>query len=109
MKVIDLYQRLNIPPKQLRKFCQQWNIIELSLFGSILRDDFYSHSDIDVLVSFAPNVKITFFDLHLMETQLSQLCNRPVDVISKRAILRSHNWIRRKNILDNAQVIYEHR
>ena len=36
-----------LPIEQITKFCQQWQIIELSLFGSILRDDFHADSDID--------------------------------------------------------------
>ena len=109
MKFIELYQRLNILPQQLKEFCQQWSIIELAIFGSILRDDFGSDSDIDFLVSFSPSAKITFFELERMEQQLSRLCHRPIDIVTKRAILKSHNWIRRKNILDQAKVIYEQR
>lgn len=109
MKIIDLYQRLNTSPHQLGEFCQQWNIVELALFGSVVRDDFRSDSDIDLLVSFAPHTKITFFDLDVMETKLSQLFHRPVDITTKRAIEQSHNWIRRQNILDGAKVIYEQR
>jgi predicted nucleotidyltransferase len=45
-----------LPIDQITKFCQHWQIIELSLFGSILRDDFHADSDIDILVAFAPTV-----------------------------------------------------
>ncbi len=38
-----------LPIDQINKFCQHWQIIELSLFGSILRDDFHADSDIDIL------------------------------------------------------------
>lgn len=79
------------------------------LFGSVLREDFNVDSDIDLLVSFAEDAKITFFDLDTIEEEFSKLFNRPVDVVTKAAIERSHNWIRRKNILDNSQVIYEQR
>jgi hypothetical protein len=61
------------------------------------------------LVSFAEDAKITFFDLDTIEQQLSKLFNRPVEVVTKRAIEQSHNWIRKKNILENAQIIYEQR
>ena len=37
-------------------FCQRWQIVELALFGSVLRDDFGPESDVDVLVRFAPEV-----------------------------------------------------
>ena len=109
MKLTDLQQRLNLKTTEIKQICQQWQITELALFGSVLREDFRSDSDIDVLVSFAENAKITFFDLDAIENQLSQLFNRPVDLVTKKAIQKSHNWIRRQNILSDSQVIYEQR
>ncbi|MBE9047259.1 nucleotidyltransferase domain-containing protein [Pleurocapsales cyanobacterium LEGE 10410] len=104
---IDL--RLKIPSLKLEEICQQWQIVELALFGSILKDDFNPKSDIDILVSFADGAKITFFDLNIIEEQLSNLFNRPVDLVTKQAVEQSHNWIRKENILDNSIVIYEQR
>ena len=109
MKIINLDQHFNIQPNQLQEFCQQRQITELALFGSVLRDDFNPQSDIDILVSFAKEAKITFFDLDTIESQLSKLFNRPVDLVTKQAIEQSHNWIRRNNILNHAKVIYEKR
>jgi len=100
---------LSLPSESLTKLCQHWQIVELSLFGSILREDFNADSDIDVLVKFSEEAKITFFDLDLIEQQLTQLFHRPVDVVTKQAIEQSHNPIRRKNILNNSKVIYEQR
>jgi predicted nucleotidyltransferase len=108
-QMINFKQRLNTPLEKIQEFCQHWNIVELAIFGSILREDFDSDSDIDFLVSFVPNAKITFFDLEEMEQQLSELCDRPIDIVTKKAILNSHNWIRRRNILEQAKVIYEQR
>ena len=71
----ELYQRLKIKPDRLKNICQQWKITELALFGSVLRDDFNARSDIDVLVSFEQNITITFFDLDILEEQLSLLFN----------------------------------
>ena len=93
----------------ITKLCQQWQIKELALFGSVLRDDFNPRSDIDVLISFTENAKITFFDLDKIEQQLSDIFHRPVDVVTKKAIEQSHNWIRKRNILERSQVIYEQR
>lgn len=104
-----IYQRLKIQPTQLQEICEKWQIIELALFGSVLRDDFNSQSDVDILVSFADQAKITFFDLNTIEEQLSKLFDRPVDLVTKRAIEQSHNWIRKKNILSDSRVIYEQR
>ena len=102
-------KNIHLKNKKIEQFCQQWQIEELALFGSVLREDFNSKSDIDVLVSFAEDAKITFFDLDKIEQQLSKIFNRPVDVVTKRAIEKSHNWIRKKNILENAKIIYEQR
>lgn len=104
--MINIYQRLNTNQQDLIQLCQEGKIIELALFGSILRDDFNSESDIDLLVTFAKDAKITFFDLDSIENQFSRLFKRPVDVVTKKAINNSHNPIRKKNILDNLKVIY---
>jgi uncharacterized protein len=97
------------PVETLARLCQQWQITELALFGSVLREDFNASSDIDFLVTFSESAKITFFDLDAIEQQLSHLVGRPVDLVTRRAIEQSHNSIRRENILGNARVIYEQR
>jgi uncharacterized protein len=95
-----------LPIDQIKKFCQHWQIIELSLFGSILREDFHTHSDIDILVAFAPNANWGLLDHAQMQQELEFLLDRSVDLISKSAIERSSNWIRRQEILSTAQTIY---
>ena len=102
-------ENINLEIERITNICQQWQITELALFGSVLRKDFNDSSDVDVLVSFADNAKITFFDLDTIEQQLSVIFHRPVDLVTKRAIEQSHNPIRKKNILENATVIYEQR
>ena len=97
---------LALPIDQINKLCQQWQIIELSLFGSILRDDFPGDSDIDILVAFAPTANWGLLDRAQMQEELEAVLSRRVDLISKRAIDRSSNWIRRKEILSTAQTIY---
>jgi uncharacterized protein len=101
-----LQERLTITPKKLADFCQRWQVSELALFGSILRDDFHADSDIDVLVSYQPTAKRGLFEKIRMQEELSFLLHRDVDLVSKKAIEQSHNWLRRKNILDSAKVIY---
>ena len=101
-----LYDRLGIPCTDLAAFCQRWHIAELSLFGSILRDDFRSDSDIDVLVVYQPTSKRGLFEKMVMQEELQALLHRKVDLVSKKAIEHSRNWIRRNNILHSAQVIY---
>jgi predicted nucleotidyltransferase len=95
-----------LPDNALQQFCIKWQITELALFGSVLREDFRADSDIDVLVSFAPNAPWTLLDLVNMERELADLTGRDIDLVEKQAIEGSHNWLRRDEILATAQVIY---
>lgn len=64
---------ITIPQTELNQFCQRHFITKLSLFGSVLRDDFTQESDIDFLVEFKPDYIPTFFKLAQMERELSSL------------------------------------
>lgn len=99
-------QKVSIPHKKIADFCQRWKIVEFSLFGSSLREDFRSDSDIDVLVTFAPDTRVSLFDLVDMEDELKNVFGREVDLVEKDSIVQSENYIRRKNILENTKVIY---
>ncbi len=78
----------------------------MALFGSVLREDFRSDSDVDVLATFAPDARWSLFDRVDMEEELSALVGRKVDLVSRRAIEQSANWIRRKAILETAEPYY---
>ena len=97
---------MEIPKAKLMEFCRRWNISELALFGSVLRADFRPDSDVDVLVSFAPQAQVTLFDMARMQEELKDIFKRDVDLISKRGLEHSRNYLRRKQILDSAQVIH---
>jgi predicted nucleotidyltransferase len=99
-------RHIDWPQEQINRFCQHWLVTELSLFGSILRDDFHADSDIDLLIAFADDADWSLFDHIQMQQELQSILHRKVDLISKRAILRSPNPIRRHEILSTAQVIY---
>ena len=98
--------KVRVPRKRLAEFCQRWKVSELALFGSALRNDFHDSSDVDLLVSFTPNARIGLFDLVRMENELKELFGREVDLVERRAIEKSKNYIRRKSILENTKVIY---
>ncbi len=98
--------RVSIPRKRLAEFCGRWKVSELAFFGSVLRDDFHPDSDIDLLVSFSPKAKISLFDLVRMQNELKEIFGREVDLVERRAIEKSENYIRRKSILSNTKVIY---
>jgi len=102
----QLYDRLQTSPEQIETLCQQWQITELALFGSVLRDDFRPDSDVDVFVTFAPDAKLSLLDLVELQHQFAALFGREVDVIETQTIESSPNWIRRNEILHTATVIY---
>lgn len=62
--------QIEIPKEEITAFCKRNHIRKFSLFGSVLRDDFRPESDIDVLVEFDPDAKISLFDLIHMEEDL---------------------------------------
>jgi uncharacterized protein len=98
--------RIEIPHEAIAEFCRRWQITELALFGSVLRDDFRPDSDVDVLVTFSPNVPWTLLDHVEMERELSDIIGRRIDLVSRIAVEQSKNWIRRREILGNTQTLY---
>jgi predicted nucleotidyltransferase len=99
-------QALQISQDALAEFCQRWRIRELALFGSALRDDFRADSDIDLLVSFAPDAGWSLLDHIHIQNELARLLGRPVDLVSRRAIERSTNPYRKREILESARTLY---
>jgi len=98
--------RIEVPQVQIAQFCRKWRIKELSLFGSVLRDDFGPDSDVDVLVRFEPDDPWSLFDLARMQNELETVFRRRVDLVDREAIEQSRNWIRRRHILKSQRVIY---
>jgi predicted nucleotidyltransferase len=94
---------------EIAKFCRRWKIRELALFGSVLRDDFGPDSDVDILVTFAGDADWGLLDHVQMQYELQALLRRSADLVSKRAVERSQNWLRRQEILDTAQVLFSTR
>ena len=99
-------QNIDFPDATIASFCRRWNVVELSLFGSVLRDDFRPGSDIDILFMFAPGAQHSLLDHARMQGELETLLGRRVDLVNRRSVEQSDNWIRRKSILDNTKVIY---
>lgn len=95
-----------LPKEQTADFCDRWKIIEFALLGSILGNDFCPDSDVDVLVTFAPEAKWGLFKVVEMQQELEAIVGRDVDFVSRRAIECSHNWLRRKEILGTAKTFY---
>jgi predicted nucleotidyltransferase len=98
--------KIHIPREQIIEFCQHWKITEFSLFGSVLRDDFGPVSDVDVLVTFADDAQWSLLDHVDMQDELKEILGRNVDLVSRRGIERSRNKLRRKEILESAEVYH---
>jgi predicted nucleotidyltransferase len=99
--------RLELPLEAIADLCRQYAVEELSVFGSVLRDDFRQDSDVDFLVRFRGNDAGPWMSKFTeMEQDLSRLLKRNVDLVSKAAVEQSENYLRRRHILDSARVIY---
>ena len=98
--------QIDLPMDRIVAFCQRWKIVEFALFGSVLRDDFGPDSDIDVLVTFAPDAGWSLFDKVDMLEELQAVLGRDADLVERPAIEHSRNYMRRKAILRSARTIY---
>jgi len=98
--------RVPIDKDRIAAFCRKWQITELSLFGSVLRDDFRADSDVDVLVRFADEAHWGLFHLCRMEDELREIFGREVDLVTRRSVEESPNWIRRKHILEHLETLH---
>lgn len=97
-------RKIDIPVDEISALCKQWHIAKLSLFGSILRDDFTSASDIDVLVEFEPGFTPGFLKLYQIQEELSVLFdNRPIDLVTPKFL----NQRIRDHVLATAEVCYD--
>ena len=96
--------KLLIDETQLTAFCQKYGVARLSLFGSMLRNDFdASRSDIDVLVEFLPSATKCLFTLIEMEHTLARFIGRPVDLNTPGSLSKYF----RDRVLSEAEVLYD--
>lgn len=72
----------------------------------MLRDDFDPASDVDILVTFEPGADWSLLDHVRMEQELEGLLTRKIDLLSRKAVEQSQNWMRRQEILNTAEVVY---
>ena len=97
---------IDIPKERLREFCRKWKVTEFALFGSVTRpEEFRADSDVDVLVRFADEARIGLFELHHMEEELKEIFGREVDLLTRRGVEQSRNYLRREAILGSAVLL----
>lgn len=98
-----------LPEEVLSEFCYRWQVAEVALFGSVLRDDFAPDSDVDVLVTLAPNIRRGLFDWEKMRSELEKMTGRKIDLVSRESLELSRDRKRRNAILESARVIHVER
>lgn len=94
---------IKIPKDRIADFCRRWKITEFALFGSALREDFHTKSDVDVLVTFEKNAPWSLFDIVRMQDELKEIFGREVDLVEKDAL---RNPFRRRAIIRESRVVY---
>jgi len=93
---------INLPQEELIEFCRRYQVRRLALFGSVVSDKFRPDSDVDVLVTFAPDARVGFLRLSRMQRELAQLLGYPVDLVPESGL----KPLIRDDVLANSRVIY---
>ena len=93
---------IDIRPDRLEAFGRKWQVRELSLFGSVLQDEFGPESDVDILVSFTEDAPWSLWDIAVMRDELSAFLGREVHRVEKEGL---RNPFRRHTILKTREVI----
>ena len=99
-------RHVDISKETIARFCRRWKVNEFALFGSALRNGLGPDSDMDVLVSFALDARWTLFDMVDMQAELEKIFEYKADLVTRRGIESSRNYLRRQAILSSAEVIH---
>ncbi len=102
----DLTPRIPLDMEKIETFCKKWQIVEFSLFGSVLTDEFRPDSDVDVMVKFVQPSMWSLKNLDEMEDELTAIIGRKADLSPKFSVEHMRNYIRRNSILNGSRVFY---
>jgi predicted nucleotidyltransferase len=98
---------IDLPLEAIALLCRKYDVEQLDVFGSALRDDFRPDSDVDFLVRFLNNDAGPWMGkLQDLQDELAALLGRNVDLVSRGAVEQSENYLRRRHILGTARTIY---
>lgn len=97
---------VEFPEERIAEICRRWRIRDLAVFGSAAQSASGPDSDVDFLVTYAPEARWTLLDEIELHDELAALVRRPVDLVSRRAVEASANWLRREAILKSARTVY---
>ena len=95
--------RVSIPKNRIAEFCKRNRIRRLSLFGSVLREDFGPESDVDILVEFEPGTRVGLIRLAGLEIELGNIVGRKVDLNTSGFLSKYY----REQVLAEADVQYD--
>lgn len=99
--------QIALPLEGIASLCARFGVQELSVFGSVLRNDFHPGSDVDFLVLFKDNDVGEWASKYTeLEGELSSLIGRKCDVVDRNAVEHSENYLRRRHILTSARRVY---
>ena len=94
---------LDLPIDALCEICRRHGVRELSVFGSVLEDDFRPDSDVDFLVVFdSDDLGPWMGRLFDLQEELERLLGRKVDLVLKKNL----KWVLRDRVLASAKVLY---
>ena len=96
------FVRADLPQDRIREYCASQPIQRLSVFGSAARNELTPESDIDLLVEYMPDARISYFDMGRHVTDLVEIVGRPVDLCTPNSISRYF----RQNVIEGAVPIY---
>jgi len=94
---------IEVPTERLAEFAKKWRIVELSLFGSVVRGNFREDSDVDVMVAFEKDSRWSLWDIVDMQDELRAIFGSDVDIVDRDAVT---NPFYRKSIMGTRKIVY---
>jgi uncharacterized protein len=92
-----------LPKSRIAEFCKRNRILKLSLFGSVMCEDFTPDSDVDILVEFEPGTRVGLIRLSGLEIELGNIVGRKVDLNTTGFLSKYY----RDQVLAEADVLYD--
>jgi nucleotidyltransferase family protein len=94
---------ITISQEDIKIIAEKYNIKEIAVFGSSIRDDFHSDSDIDLLIEFYNSENISLYDIIDIQVYFEKLMHRSVDIVEPAGL---RNPYRREAILKTKEILY---
>ena len=99
---MTLTSGISVPVERIAEICRRYQVRELSLFGSAVRGDIRTESDIDILVEFDPNATVGILKFAALSEDLEAIFGRKIDLVTKLGL---KPWVR-PHVLREAKLVY---